>query len=150
MTMRYWKTMIVVFLSAGALAVADASTQRRASTTQYQLVTVNGRPLPALVDDRGYCAEELLSATLALADDGRWALVSTDRDVCRYETDEDVDSEQGEYTLQGRTVSFEPNDGDGSSTHDEIEIDEMDAGTLVGDELVVRLRDGRTELVFRR
>lgn len=91
-------TVGAAFWTAG-----DAAAQVAAQET-YQLTQVAGQPLPAVVEESGNCRDELTGATLTLSPDGTWTLVTTENEICGAQTEEEGDTEDGTYTIEGETI----------------------------------------------
>jgi hypothetical protein len=118
----------------------------------YRLTELDGVPVPAVVDidDEGRCRQELYSAALTLRRNGTWGLVSRNRDVCYGDLvrDFDDDFDEGTYVLTGSTILFFDEDGripadrDLDVYRDDVEIDDLEVGTLSPNALSVRLDDG--------
>ncbi len=144
-------------LAGGAATQVEAQTSEAAATapaeTQYKLVQVSGKPLPALVEKEWRCQEDVLSGTLTLRDDGRWLLETVIRETCGDRTEEDRDSDDGRYRAEGNTIRFFDDDGEENTDRDDddIDLDEFKTGIRADDgSLTVQLADGRTTLLFRR
>lgn len=142
-----WAPLMALALVAALSAAPPADAQQT-----YQLAAVNGKALPALIeeDDDG-CIEELISASLMLTQGGEWTLVSTTRETCGTDVDLDEDEDDGTYAAQGSALTFFDEAGS-PPRHDpdpEIEFEDLHTGTRVGDQLTVRLADSETELTFR-
>lgn len=148
-------TKIFLLTALGAAGVATAAGgigAQGAVPGTYTLATVEGRALPAVVDTDGACRDELVSGTLTLAD-GTWTLETVERELCDGRAPrEDRDTERGRYTVSGAAVTFLDEDGeaDGPDRPDgDVDVDDLDRGTVDGGTLTVRLHEGQT-LVFRR
>lgn len=118
----------------------------------YRLVSVGGKSLPALLDTDDGCRELVTAATLSLGADGKWTLRHDERHECPSGVRNKTESEHGKYTMSGSTVTFMDDDGDrntGGTPDDDIDLDELDQGTLLGTTLNVRLKEGQA-LVFQR
>ena len=126
-----------------------------AAPESYQLVELAGKPLPALIDKERSCREEVTAGRLTLGKDGNWLLEGTTREVCGERVAEtETDTGDGRYAVEGQTVRFYDDDGRDDRDRDnesEIDLDDLDTGTLASDgTLAVRLDDGRTTLEFRK
>ena len=137
-----------------ALAAAAASAQVPGQAEVYRLAEVEGRALPVVIEQEGDCRDELLGATLTLAADGEWTLVTQEREVCGDRVEEDEEREEGRYTAEGQTVRFLDEDGeaeedDRDDEGPELDVEDLTVGTRSAGALSVRLEDGRTA-VFRR
>lgn len=138
---------ILLSLSIAA-AVTACGGEEPAET--FALMEIGGQGLPVTYPEESGCQEELLDATLALEADGEWDLEMTKREICGEAVEEDQDGEEGTYTVDGASYTFEsPQGSPGGGSPGEIEIEHMEEGTLEGDVLTVRLRDGTT-LRFQR
>ncbi|WP_420126520.1 hypothetical protein [Longimicrobium sp.] len=151
------KTMLVAAMGAAAVGLAverSGAQDRTAVPGAYTLAQVDGRALPLVVETDGACRDELLSATLTLAE-GVWTLDTVERELCEGQAaKEDRESERGRYTLAGAAVTFTPDDTDRPDADDapgavDIDVDELATGTVEGGALTVRLHGGQT-LAFRR
>lgn len=127
----------------------------QAQPNTYRLAEIAGRTLPTIIEEEDGCREELVSATLTLA--GRnWTLVTAEREVCGELVETEEERETGSYSVADQTIRFREGDDDDDDDEDlddadELEVDELDLGTVSNDgSLVVQLRDGETILVFRR
>lgn len=151
-------TLAAIFAVAPMAAATHASAQVAQPET-WRLADIDGSPMPAVVDIEDDCAETIAAATLTLDANGEWTLIWTEQETCGGEIeDEDEDErERGRYTVDGQTVRFLDEDGeageeDDSDDEDEVDVDieELSVGTRSAATLTVRLRDGQTNLVFRR
>jgi hypothetical protein len=144
----------------GAFASADDMRAQDFPTTGvYRLTELDEVPLPAVVDidDEGRCRQELWSAALTLRGNGTWTLVSRDRDVCYGDLvrDYDDDIDEGTYVVTGSTVLFFDEDGRIPADRkldvyrDDVEIEDLEVGTLSPNAVSVRLDDG-VVAVFRK
>ena len=159
--MRYRTTFGAIALAVmGALAPAeDMRAQDVTSTGTYRLTELDQTPLPAVIDieDEGRCREELWSAALTLRRNGTWSLVSRDREVCFGDLvrDFDEDLDEGTYVVTGSTILFFDEDGripadrDHDVYRDDVEIEDLEVGTLSHNALSVRLDDG-VVAIFRK
>src|SRR5690606_5266842 len=138
--------------AAGFFGPAEAAAQVSTEET-WQLARVGEQALPVVTEEHGECRDELHGATLTLHTDGRWTLVETKREVCGGDTDEDVDTDDGRYTISGDEIHFTDDDGDpnrADSDDDELEIDDLVHGARTTEGLTIRVADGDTELHFTR
>jgi len=158
-----WKRTIGGTAFAGAALVAggaSAAAQEAPSSDTYRLVEVAGAPLPAVLEDGDTCREEVLAGSLTLEADGRWTLVTTEREVCGDAVEDEEEREDGTYEVDGDAIRFldddegedEDPDGDADDADDagEIELEDLSSGTRTDAGLTIRLEDGETILVFRR
>lgn len=139
--------------TAAVLLTAGGAGAQVASQETYQLAQVAGQALPVVTEENGDCRDELSAATLTLDTDGTWTLVTTEREVCGQDVDEDEDREDGRYTVDGQTIHFTDDDGnvataDGDDS--ELEVDDLVHATRTADGLTVQVADGDTQLQFRR
>lgn len=156
------KTLLLAGFGAAALAVAANPSGAQVPGT-YTLAQVDGRALPVVTETDGACRDELVSATLTLAD-GAWTLETMERELCEGEAPrEDRETDRGRYTLSGQTVTFAGGDADDeaeaaedeegrtepSGSDVEVDVEEPARGTVDGGTLTVLLRGGQT-VVFRR
>jgi hypothetical protein len=148
----------IVLAAAGGLVPAQAFAQiPTAAVGVYQLTEVDAAPLPALVDVEGDCREELVSASLTLHANGQWTLASIDRETCDGQMDENRETEDGWFTVEGSTITFLDEDGDlprdrtptPGHVRGKLDIEHLGTGTLAGDVLTIRLEEGAIA-VFRR
>ena len=143
-----------IAVSAIAIDATPASAQAVSAEETYRLVQVSGTALPALVeaDDDG-CREEILAGTLTLETDGDWELTLSERETCGDDVEQDEDTEEGEYRVEGSTIRFVENDDDDDDDAEEDgdrDLDDLATGTRTGDGLTVTLGDGETVLRVRR
>lgn len=153
--MKISKSPILASLiaAAGVALSAEGAAAQVASTETYQLAQVAGQALPVVTEEHDECRDELHAATLTLETDGTWSLVTTEREVCGQDVDEDEDREDGRYTIQGETIRFTDDDGDAPQADgdpNELEVDDLVEATRTADGLTVRVADDDTELTFRR
>jgi hypothetical protein len=151
-------TVLALVLVAGIWTPGSAQTAAQpasSAVTGYTLVRVGDDTLPAPVEKEGRCQEDVTAGTLSLRQDGRWLLETATREVCGDRTEEDHDTDDGSYTTQGQTLRFldddgQENDDRGWGIGTDIDLDELETGTLASDgTLTVKLADG-TALLFRR
>jgi hypothetical protein len=146
-----WTTSLALGVGLAVAATIRAG-QAQPAQEVYRLATVDGAPLPVVVEQEDGCSEEVTAATLTLHPEGRWQLESTERETCGSDVREDSDTEEGRYEREGRNLRFLDDDGDDdpdSDDADEIDIDDLEAGAVAGPGLSVRLEGGQT-LVFER
>lgn len=158
--MRNWKRTIGGTACAGVALVAggaSAAAQEAPSPATYRLVEVAGGALPAVLEEADACREEVLGGTLTLEADGRWTLVTTEREVCGDAVEEEEEREDGTYEVDGDAIRFLDDDvdesddpEDGADDAGEIELEDLSSGTRTDAGLTIRLEDGETVLVFRR
>lgn len=132
-----------------AQAPAPAPAERR-----YALVDVGGKGLPVEIEKEWRCRDEVTAGTLVLREDSRWRLETSVREICGDRTKMDQDDEDGTYRTEGATIHFLDDDGNRNeadwSLEREIDLDELDHGTIDGGTLTVRLADEKTVLRFQR
>ena len=164
------KVMALGVLTVGVIGLidvgppAEAGAQSAESTVpstpqaqpdSYRLIQIAGRALPTIVEEEDGCREELVGATLTLANPS-WTLLTSEREVCGEVVETEEEHETGSYTLSAQTIQFRDDDDDndddaGEDDEDELDVDELHLGTVSTDgSLTVQLRDGQTLLVFRR
>ena len=148
------RLLVAAMATSAVLAISpgDAAAQVSAQET-WQLAEVAGAALPVVTEENEDCRDELHSATLTLHTDGRWTLVTTEREVCGQNSEDDEDTEEGRYTVEGDVIRFTDEDGepaqdDGDDS--ELEVDDLVQATRTADGLLVRVADDGTELRFRR
>lgn len=147
------KIAIAALAAAGMGVTATAFAQGRTAAAEvYRLTEVNGGALPVVVEQDERCREELLGGTLTLETDGRWRLMTQEREVCGADVEAEEESEDGIFTREGQTIRFleedgEPNDDEGDEG---IDAENLSVGTVAGGALTVRLADGATTLTFRQ
>ena len=143
----------VIALSVTAFLVA-CSAERADAQEVYRLEQVGGQALPVVLEQDAECREDLLEATLTLEADGEWELSTREQEVCGADTAADDEVEEGDFTVDGQTIRFveedAPIDVDPDDDPTEIDVEDLAVGTRGEGVLNVRLRDGRTELLFRR
>jgi hypothetical protein len=152
--MKNRKQLLTIAMIAGAtMALTDmaAVAQTAPESETFQLVQVGQLALPAVVEQKDGCREEVLSGTLTLKG-GAWTLVTREREVCGDEVEEEGESEAGKYRLEGTLIRFS-RDGDDDAkgdADDDLDVEDMTDGTRTADGLSVRLDDGKTTLSYRR
>ncbi|MGH7551793.1 MAG: hypothetical protein ACREMQ_02040 [Longimicrobiales bacterium] len=146
------KLFALTVLGVGAAVSLGMGTAAQTAQETFRLASVAGQPLPALIEQEGDCREELTAATLTLETNGRWMLVSTEREVCGTRVDDEEERENGTYTTERQTLRFLDDDGKPpvDDDDDELDVSDLVTGTRSADGLVVRLADGKTDLTFRR
>jgi hypothetical protein len=121
---------------------------------RYTLVDVGGNGLPVEIEKEWRCRDEVTAGTLVLREDSRWRLETSVRETCGDRTEVDQDDEDGMYRTEGATIHFLDADGKRNdadwSLQREIDLDELDHGSIDGGTLTVRLADEKTVLRFRR
>lgn len=145
------KTAIVALMAIGGVAYADSNAwcQAPAHVGTFTLVEVNQQPLPVVTETTDDCREEVLSGTLTLSAENDWTIEYNEKETCGTEqVEEEVENEDGEYTVEGQTIRF--SDDTDEFNANEIEIENLGVGTASADGLSVTLQDGRTVLTFRR
>lgn len=127
---------------------------RGPAESRYALVDVGGKGLPVEIEKEWRCRDEVTAGTLVLREDGRWRLETSVRETCGDRTEMDQDDEDGTYRSEGATIRFLDGDGNRSEAdwnfEREIDLDELDHGTIDGGTLTVRLADEKTVLRFQR
>ncbi len=74
----------------------------------YALVSVDGAPLPAVLQESGNDKVELLAGTVAMDDDGTFTAQSQLRITLNGAVTPRTDQASGTWTLNGDTVRFDP------------------------------------------
>jgi hypothetical protein len=146
----HFKALVVLAAGLGATAAAGGSTANVPG--EYRLVSVGGQALPVLLGTDDGCREFVTAATLNLRPDGKWTLRQDERHECPSGVRTQTESESGKYATSGATVTFTDDDGErntGGTPDDDIDLDELDQGTVSGTTLNVRLKEGQA-LVFQR
>ena len=135
--------------SSTALVPAPAPGESR-----YALVDVGGKGLPVEIETGWRCRDEVTAGTLVLREDSRWRLETSVRETCGDRTGMDQDDEDGTYRTEGATIHFLDEDGNRNDAdwglEREVDLDELDHGSIDGATLTVRLADEKTVLRFRR
>lgn len=121
---------------------------------RYRLLTIAGKPLPAVVEKERSCREEVTRGTVALGADSLWSLHVTTREVCGERSEEEFDTDGGRYSREGSSLRFHDDDGDDDRDWrlgEEMDVDDLKTGTVSSDgSLTVQMGDGKTSLVFRK
>lgn len=151
--MRLYLQCVLVCAAGAALTamVPSASAGRNGATAEYRLMSVDGKALPVLLGTDDGCKEFVTAATLTMAD-GKWTLKQDERHECPSGNRTESDSESGKYTVEGNTITFMDEEGKrntGGKPDDDIDLDELDQGTLSGNTLTVRLKEGQS-VVFQQ
>lgn len=124
------------------------------SDERYRLVTIAGKPLPAVVEQERSCREEVTQGTLMLGADSLWSLHLATREICGDRTEQESDTDGGRYDRDGSKIRFHDDDGDDDrdgSRGGDIDLDDLKTGAVsTGGVLTVQLEDGKTSLVFRK
>ena len=118
----------------------------------YQLVSVAEKSLPAPTGKDDGCLVSVAAAKLTLTTDRKWTLEQTERRECGKSSRDELKRDHGTYQVSGDNVTFLDDDGErntGGTADADIDIDELDQGTLTGTTLTVRLEEGQS-LVFKR
>ncbi len=115
---------------------------------------VGGKGLPVEIEREWRCRDEVTAGTLVLREGSHWRLQTRVRQTCGDRTEMDQEDEDGMYRTEGATIHFLDDDGNRNdadwSLEREIDLDELDHGSLDGGMLTVRLADEKTVLRFRR
>ena len=155
---------VTAVATAQAMAATPDTTRAAGSAAQaippppaesrYALVEVGGKGLPVEIEKEWRCREEVTAGTLILREDSRWRLETSVRETCGDRTEMNQDDEDGTYRTQGATIHFLDDDGNRNdadwSLDREIDLDELNHGSIDGGTLAVRLADEKTVLRFRR
>jgi hypothetical protein len=146
---------VTIAARAQETAAAPQAVGAKPAGTRYLLLSVAGKPLPVRIAKEWSCHEDLVAGTLTLQEDGRWRLETTERETCGDRTNTDQEDEDGIYQTQGSTLRFLDDEGRRShsewSLHGDLDLDDLDRGTLTEDrDLTVHLVDRTTVLRFRR
>ena len=130
-------------------AVLHGSTLAQSAAGTYTLAQIGTNSLPATVETEDNCREEVVNATLTLAN-GTWRLERLERDVCADKTDDEWEVDSGRYRVSGSTIEFLDKDGKTQQNEEGDDLDDLSSGTLEGGTLRVKL--GRSALMaqFRR
>ena len=103
----------VMGLTLAACSDTAASTGADAAVGVYSLQTIDGRPLPVIVDQQGNDMAEVAQGTVTLAADRSFSDVTLLRITASEVVSTETDSANGTWTLSGRTVGFTPSDMSG-------------------------------------
>lgn len=110
-------------LQAGILAVTltacssdAAGPDLDALVGQYALISIDGQPLPVIVDQQGEDIAEVTVGTVTLDGDGTFGDVTELRITESGVVTTEVDATEGTWTLVGTTVTFSPSDQSGNYT----------------------------------
>jgi hypothetical protein len=140
--------------TAQASGVAAHPPAPAQAESRYTLVEVGGKGLPLEIEQEWSCRDEVTAGTLILREDSRWRLETSVRETCGDRTEMDQDDEDGTYRTEGATIHFLDDDGNRNdsdwSLEREIDLDDLDQGSIDGGTLSVRLADEKTVLRFRR
>lgn len=152
MTERNLAAALAVTLTLLAVPAIRAEAQ---AEQRYRLVEVGGSPLPVEVEKGLTCREHVTRGTLTLGADSLWSLQYTQREVCGDRAEVETEHEGGRYSMVADTIRFHDDDDDDDdrdwSLGRDVDVDDLETGTLAADgTLTVRLRDGKTTIVFRR
>lgn len=146
----------------GAMPPSGMMAASSAVVGTWQLVQVNGQPLPVFTGAYDNCREYVVSGTMTLMADGTYRAMPMMRDICtdREESTREAEPEMGTYTVSGTTIRFNEEAierpgwnrwENASGNGQEIPIEDLGGtGTLQGDVLQVRLSDDRSVVTFRR
>jgi hypothetical protein len=147
-TKEQYSMTISMIAAALVLAAAFAGRAEAQAVGSYKLVQVGDDALPAVVAQEEGCRQEISWATLTLGQNGKWTLSTRGRKVCGRQTETEVDSDGGRYTVSGQTLRFSEDDGDRGEADGDDALDDFMEGSLNGDTLRIRTSD--RYLVFRR
>lgn len=145
------QALLVFAASIGTMAMVAQSGIGAAQAGSYRLTSVAGNALPTPLGMENGCKEMVTAGTLTLSD-GKWTLRYDERHECPSGARMSAESETGKYSMDGSTITFMDDDGErntGGSPDDDIDLDELDHGTLSGNTLTVKLKEGQT-VVFQR
>jgi hypothetical protein len=135
-------------LVGSALLATPVDAQSVAGT--WELVQVSGKALPAVLEVEGDCREEVVSAVLTLNADNTWKLERIERDVCGTKVEEESETDDGRYQVNGTTIQML--DGKGKSQADEAgdDLDDFSTGTLQANTMTVKLGKTENVVTFRK
>ncbi len=145
---RMSKLTAAAFLAAGLSATAGVAQSPHAGT--YELVDIAGNALPAVVETTDDCTEEVTSAQLVLEADWTFRLEVNERETCGTDVEEDVETEEGVFTMDGETILFDIDEDPDDDDSTEIELDQLLSATVDGDMLHVTVRDTDAMVMFRK
>jgi len=100
-------------LTLGACSDTAASGDADAAVGTYTLVTIDGQPLPVVVDQSGADMLEITQGTVVLDADRTFDDSTVLRTTLAGVVSTETDAASGNWTLSGRTVAFTPNDQSG-------------------------------------
>lgn len=99
-------------IAVGAACGSDSPTQPPDSVVgTYHLYTVNGTTLPVTVFQTTGYRLEVLAGTLVLASNGAYLLTTVFLETENGQVNQDEESETGNYTVSGSTVTLTDSDG---------------------------------------
>lgn len=117
--------LVGLLLTAGC---SDSTGPEGSPVGTYQLVEINGSPLPY-----DLFGTEILSATLSLRDDGTYAIrtVSREEDILTGEVYDYDELETGTFSLSGSVLTVTESGGFSSEATYDGDVIELDAGFVV-------------------
>jgi hypothetical protein len=124
--------------SLGACHDSAASSDADAAVGVYALQTVDGQPLPAVISQQGNDIAEIIQGTVTLEANRSFEDSTILRLTISGVVSSETDATAGEWSLNGRTVQFSPNDSSG-----------LYAMTWDGQDQLTQIFNGFT-LVYRR
>ena len=100
-------------LSLGACSDTAASGDANAAVGLYTLRTIDGQPLPVVIDQQGNDTAEITQGTVTLDASRSFQDSTVVRLTVSGVVSSETDAASGSWTLSGRTVTFTPNDQSG-------------------------------------
>jgi hypothetical protein len=104
---------VVMGFSLGACHDTAASTGPDAAVGVYTLQTIDGQPLPAIVDQVGNDIAEVTQGSVTLDGDMTFDDVTVLRITQAGVVSNETQAAAGTWTLSGRTLELNPSDGSG-------------------------------------
>ena len=113
MTAKITKMLVMLTMLLAAFSVSGSDSLQDISGT-YKLVEVNGKKLPTVswIGPGAECRQEILSGTMLVGSENRWAVRVEEREICT-KTSEDVSADTarsailiGNYQVSGSKLEF--------------------------------------------
>jgi hypothetical protein len=125
--------------ACGGDSTTDPATPPPASTPvgSYSIATVNGKSLPVATAQSGDYKWEITAGSMALTADGKYSVVTTERQTIPNNVETFVDSTGGSWVQSGTTITL-TNGDDGS----------IWTGTWAGLQLTFATTDGTVTTTF--
>jgi urease beta subunit len=110
--MRRSTPALMLALLLPLTACGDGPSEPAAQVSgSYHLQTINGQPLPFILEQAGANRLEMVSSTITFEADGRFTDVALLRLTQAGEVQEVADTLAGTYAQSGHTVTLSPDDG---------------------------------------
>lgn len=150
----------VAALAGLAVVPGSVSAQQPAPAASvagsYRLVQVDSVELPVqMAAATEGCVRQLTGATLTLTADNNYQLEATIRETCGDTAEDKTESEEGSYTVDGMTITFDLDDvpvdpAEPAAETIEFDLEDLASATVEEDRLEVKMDKQTRVLVFQK